>query len=153
MSTAKQNFIGNVTATITLASLANGSGQASTAIDNSSDLAISADIRVKIKTGASSTVATGYVSVYLVRSDDGTNFDDGFGGSNASYTPVNAVLLGTVNAVANATTYTKVFDTAELGLSLPTKYCIGIVNSTGGTLDSTGGNHSITVEKKNFTIA
>ncbi len=149
MATAKQNFIGNVAATITLASLANGSGRASTAIDNSSDLAISADIRVKIKT--SGTSATGYASVYLIRSDDGTNFDDAFAGTDGAYTPINAILLGTIATPATAT-YVKVFDTAELGLSLPLKYCIGIVNSTGNALTATAGDHSVTVEKKNFSI-
>ena len=153
MATVTQTFIANTAATITIASLANAGGRASTAIDNTSAKAISADIRVKIKTNASGTSSTGYVSVYLIRSDDGTNYDDAFGGTDGAYTPVNALFLGNINAVANATTYVKNFDTAEYGLTLPQKYCIGIVNNTAAALDSTAGNHSITVETKGLTIA
>ena len=152
MSTIKQIFNTASTATITLASLANGSGRGSTAIDNSTNLFISADIRVRIRTNAAGTSSTGYVEVYLIRSEDGTNYGDGFGGTDAAYTPVNALLLGTINAVANATTYQKVFDTAELGLTLPAKWCIGIVNRTGAALDSTAGNHSVTYREKYFDI-
>jgi hypothetical protein len=150
MATIRQTFETAGTATITLASLANGSGRASTAIDNTSTLDISSDIRVKITTGGTS--ATGYVSVYLIRSEDGTNYDDAFGGSDAAYTPVNALLLGTINTPATAT-YVKVFDTAELGLTLPAKFAIGIVNSSGNALHATAGNHSVTYRNKYLTVA
>lgn len=153
MASIKTSLAAASDLTITIASLANGSGRASTAVDNSTNLYLSADIRVKIKTNAAGTSATGYVSVYLLRSEDGTDYDDAFAGSDAAYTPVNALLLGTINAVANATTYHKVFDTAELGLTLPAKWAIGIVNSTGAALDSTGGNHEISKREKYFTIA
>jgi hypothetical protein len=149
MADIKTNFNTAGTATITLASLANGSGRASTAIDNSTGKYVSADIRVKITTGGTS--ATGYASVYLIRSEDGTNYDDSFGGSDAAYTPVNALLLGTINTPATAT-YVKTFDTAELGLTLPAKWAIGIVNSTGNTLSATAGNHSVTYREKFFTV-
>lgn len=138
--------------TITLASLANGSGRAGTAIVNTSTLAISADIEVLIKTNAAGTSATGYVSVYLIRSADGTTYDDSFAGTDAAYTPVNAILLGTINAVANATSYVKIFDTAELGLSLPQKWSIGIVNSSGAAFDSTAGNLAVRYAEKGFSV-
>lgn len=147
MASIKQAFNTAGTATITLASLANGSGRASTAIDNTSGLYVSADIRVKV-TGASA----GYVSVYLIRSEDGTNYDDGYLGSDAAYTPVNALLLGTISTPATAT-YVKTFDTAELGLTLPAKWAIGIVNSTGAALNATGSNHSVTYREKYLTVA
>jgi hypothetical protein len=130
-------------ATITIASLANGSGRCSTAIDNTSTAFLSADIGVKVKSAAASTSATGYVSVYLVRSYDGTSYDDAFGGTDAAFTPVNATLLGTVNVVANSTTYYKVFETSELGITLPKKWAIALVNSSGATLDGTGGSHEV----------
>lgn len=150
MATALQSFIANTAATITIASLANGSGRASTAIDNTSTKAISADIRVKVKT--SGTSAAGYVSVYLIRSDDGTNYDDAFAGTDGAYTPINAILLGTIATPATST-YVKVFDTSELGLTLPQKYCVGLVNSSGNALTETAGDHSVTVETKAYTIA
>jgi hypothetical protein len=150
MASIKTGLNTAATATITLASLANGSGRASTAVDNTSGLYISADIRVKVKT--SGTSATGYASVYLIRSEDGTNYDDAFGGSDAAYTPINALLLGTILTPATAT-YVRVFDTAELGLSLPAKWSIGIVNSTGNALTATAGDHSVTIREKYLTVA
>lgn len=150
MASIKTAYQSADTLTITIASLANGSGRASTALVNTSNLDISADVGVKITTGGTS--ATGYVSVYLIRSYDGTSYDDAFAGSDAAYTPVNALLLGTIATPATATYY-KVFDTAELGLTLPQKWAIGIVNSTGNTLSATAGNHEIKVTRKYFTVA
>jgi hypothetical protein len=149
MADIKQALNTAGTATITLASLANGSGRASTAIDNTSGLYISADVRVKVTT--SGTSATGYVSVYLIRSEDGTNYDDAFGGSDAAYTPVNALLLGTIATPATAT-YVKTFDTAELGLTLPAEWAIGIVNRTGNALSATAGDHSVTFREKFLSV-
>ena len=148
MADIKQKLYNAETPTKTLASLANDAGRASTAVDNTTNLAINADIRVKVKTGASGVVATGYVAVYLVRSEDGTNFDDAFGGTDGAYTPVNAVLLGYITANANGTTYVGVFDTAQLGITLPAKYCIGVLNKTGAALSSTEGDHGISVRPK-----
>ena len=153
MADIKQSFNTSATGTLTIASLANGSGRCSTAIDNTSGKYISADIGLKIKTNASGTSATGYVSVYLVRSYDGTSYDDAFAGSDAAFTPVNALLLGTINAVANATTYYRTFDTAELGLSLPKKWAVAIVNSSGAALDSTAGSHEFKYTEKFLTVS
>lgn len=153
MATIKQTYQTSDTLTLTIASLANGSGRCSTALDNTSNLDISADIGLKIKSAAASTSATGYVSVYLVRSYDGTSYDDAFAGTDAAFTPVNALLLGTINVVANATTYYKTFDTAELGLTLPKKWAIAIVNSSGAALDSTTGNHECKATRKYYTVA
>jgi hypothetical protein len=150
MANIKTEFNTAGTATITLASLANGSGRASTAIDNTSGKYISADVRVKVTTSATS--ATGTVSVYLIRSEDGTNYDDAFAGSDGAYTPVNALLLGTILTPATAT-YVKTFDTAELGLTLPAKWAIGIVNSSGNAFTATAGNHSVTYREKYLTVA
>ncbi len=153
MSNIKTSLGTQADLTITLASLANGSGRGSTAVDNTANLYISSDIRVQIKTNAAGTSATGYCSVYLIRSEDGTTYDDSFAGTDGAYTPVNALLLGTINTVANATTYNKVFDTAEMGLTLPAKWCVGVVNSSGAALDSTGGNLEVSIRPKFFTVA
>jgi len=152
MATIKQTYESSDTLTITIASLANSSGRCSTALDNTSNLDITADVGVKVKTNASGTSATGYVSVYLVRSYDGTSYDDAFAGSDAAFTPVNATLLGTLNTVANATTYYKTFDVGELGLTLPQKWAIAIVNSSGAALDSTAGNHEIKTTRKYYSV-
>jgi hypothetical protein len=153
MANVKQAVNTAGTGTITIASLANAGGRASTAIDNTTNLFVSADIGLKIKTNASGTSATGYVSVYLIRSYDGTSYDDAYAGSDAAYTPVNALFLGNISTVANATTYYKVFDTAEYGLTLPRKWAIGIVNNSGAALDSTAGNHELKYTEKYLTVA
>ena len=150
MATIKQIFNTAGTATITLASLTNGSGRASTNIDNSTGLYFSADIRVRVTTGTAT--ATSFVEVFLIRSEDGSSYDDAFGGSDAAYTNVNAILLGTLSTPASTTAYSKVFDTAELGLTLPAKWCIGIVNRTGNTISATAGNHSVTYREKFIDI-
>ena len=152
MATTTQNFGTSAAATITIASLANAGGRASTAIDNSTTKCTSADIFVKIKTAAASTSATGYVDVYLVRSEDGSTYDDAFAGTDGAYTPVNATKIGIISAVANSTTYQAVFNTAMFG-ELPRKFCVGLVNNTGATLSATAGDHAVTVTLKKFDIA
>ena len=151
MAEIKQLLGTSTAATITLASLANAAGRASTAIDNSSNLNYSADVFVKIKTGASGVLATGYVDVYLIRSEDGTNFEDSFAGTDGAYTPTNATKIGIISAVANATTYTAVINTSMFG-ELPREFCIGLYNATGAALDSTGSNHAVTVTGKKHSI-
>lgn len=119
--------------------------------DNSSNLAISADIFVKVKTGASGVSADGYAAIYLVRSHDGTDADDAFAGSDAAITPVNATLLGIMLANANDTTYQKVIDTQQLGITLPAKYAIAVVNKTGAALAASGSG--IDIREKYYTAA
>ena len=152
MATTTQNFGTSAAATITIASLANAGGRASTAIDNSTTKCTSADIFVKIKTAAASTSATGYVDVYLVRSEDGSTYDDAFAGTDGAYTPVNATKIGIISAVANSTTYQAVFNTAMFG-ELPRKFCVGLVNNTGATLSATAGDHAVTVTLKKYDIS
>ncbi len=81
MPSIKQNYQTTDTLTITLAGLANNSGRASTKIDNTTMKAIDAKVYVKIRTGGTIST-TGYVSVWLLSSFDGTNFDDNFGGTD-----------------------------------------------------------------------
>lgn len=153
MADIKSTFGTSADLTITLASLGDASGRASTERDNTTTKALSADIFVKVKTGASGVAATGYVSVYLLRSNDGTTYDDGHGGTDAAWTAKNAILLGSLAATANATTYYATFDTAQLGITLPEFWCVGIVNNSGAALDSTGGNHAVNITEKYLTSA
>jgi len=148
MSEIKQKLGTSTALTITLASLANGAGRCSTAVDNSSVNAISADIYVKIKTAGTLTTPFS-VSVYLVRSEDGTNFDDGFAGSDAAFTPINATLIGIISAPTTGTTYQMILNTEVAG-NLPRKYAIAIVNNTGVSFDGTAGNHSVSITPKTY---
>lgn len=148
MSTIKSLYGSNGQAiTITLASLANNSAQASTAIDNTSNLFVDALVFVSVKSGGSSTSASGSVQVYAYgTADGGTNYTEGATGSNAGITltsPTNLRLIGSLNVVANATTYKAgpFSVAAAFGGVLPDHWGIVILNSSGGTLDSTEGNH------------
>lgn len=131
MATAKASFTNSQSITITLASLANGSTNASNAIDNSTNLFLSANVQVKVRTGSSGAAATGVTNVYLVRSaDGGTTYDDS-----------TRTLLGTLATNANSTTYINTWSTEPLG-QLGTHWKIAVENRSGGTFDSTAGNHS-----------
>lgn len=153
MSSVKLFYESTQTPTKTYASLGNASGRACTALDNHTNLDLDAIVYVKIKTGASSVVATGHIDVYIVKSLDGTVWDDGFGGSDASLTPSASTFLFSFPAVANATTYqgserlSKVFD------RLPYKFSICTVNNSGAALDSTEGNHALIVAPDYLTVA
>lgn len=148
MSTVKALFgTSNQAITVTLASLTNGSARASTAIDNSANLFLDALVQMKIKTGGASTTAVGVVNVYAYgTSDGGTTYPEANGGTDGAVTlvvPTNLRLIGQINCVANATTYTsEPMSVAQaFGGILPQLWGIVVVNNTGGTLDATEGNH------------
>src|SRR5580693_3290435 len=95
--------------TCTITSLADGSARQSTVVDNSTSLYFDALVSVKVKTGASGVAAAGFVEVWAYGTvDGGTTYTDGASGSDAAITPTvppNLRRVGTINAVANATTY------------------------------------------------
>ncbi len=135
----------NQAITCTFTSLASNGQRQSTAIDNTSNTFIDALVFVTVKTNASGTSATGYVNVYAYGSvDGGTNYSDGATGSDGSITltaPPNMRLIGTVNCVANATTYKGgPFAVAlAFGGVLPDHWGIVIENKTSATLDASVG--------------
>ena len=126
--------------TLTTASLAAGSGRCSTAITNSNDQP-AALISIKVTSGGSAPTAGGCYTVYLLR-DLGTIADDGYGGSDAAFTPLNAPILGTIVVTNDASTaFYGVFDTAPHGPLGPT-FGIAIVNNTDQAISSTEGDHA-----------
>jgi len=134
--------------TCTLASLANNGARACTAVDNSTNKFVRAKFFLKVKSGASSTSATGYVDLFAGGSvNGGTTYTENFGGTDAAFTftvPPNIKWIGTCNVVVDATTYYCGPFPVELafGGTLPTNWFIVISNKSGGTLDSTEGNHA-----------
>ena len=136
------------TITITVASLATAGARESTAIDNTTNVFLDALVLVKLKSGAASTAATGYVNVYAYgTADGGSTYSGTATGTDAAITltvPPNSRLIGVMNMVANATTYKAIFSVAQaFGGVLPDHWGIIIENQSGGTLDATGGNHSV----------
>jgi hypothetical protein len=148
MSSIKTAYGSNGQAvTVTLASLTTGSARASTAIDNTSNLFVDALFQLVIKSAGSSTSSTGYVNVYAAgTADGGTTYGNSATGSDAAITltsPPNVRLIGSLNVVANSTTYKSnpMSVAAAFGGVLPDHWVIIIENQSGGTLDSTEGNH------------
>lgn len=136
----------NQTITCTLASLGNTSLRQSTVIDNTTNLFLDALVELKIKTNAAGTSSTGYVAVYAYGTvDGGTDYTGGASGTDGAYSNLkdNLVLIGTISATANATTYIKHFSIASaFGGNMPAKWGIVVENQTGAALDSTEGNHA-----------
>jgi hypothetical protein len=142
VATVTLNVTNTQAVTITLASLGNGSTATSNAIDNSSNKFLSALVRVKVKTNAAGTAATGSCSVFLVRSTDGgTDYDDSTG-----------IFLGALPTIANATTYTRTFSTEQLG-ALGSHWKVAVVNNSGAALDATGGSHEVEFAGVKFDVA
>lgn len=149
MSTIKSLYgTNNQAITCTITSLANNGQRSSAAIDNTSNLFLDALVTVKIKTAAASTSATGYVNVYAYgTTDGGTTYGGGEAnmGTDAGVTltsPPNIVLIGVLNAVANATTYVLNAKSiaAAFGGVLPDHWGIVVENKTAATLDASVGS-------------
>jgi len=126
MVSYSQEYAAAVSAvTVTLTSLANGSGVDSSIIDNSVDLNIDADVEIKTNGQAS---GTGLLEVYLLSSIDNADFTDS----------ANARLIGSVqmnSAVAVKKTL-RLFD-------LPKYYKFRFVNQSGAALSATAGDHAV----------
>lgn len=139
MATVTANITNTNAVTITLNSLANASTATSSAVDNSTNKYVEIVVRVKVKTGASGTSATGYYNVYIVRSTDG----------GTDYSDSTDELIGTIPAIANATTYARAFRAALPG----THFKIAVENRAGGTTDTTAGNHEVEYSGVKFDVA
>ena len=148
MSTQKLVYRANNQAiTITLASLANNGQRSSLAIDNTTNLDLDAMVVLKVKSGASSVSATGYVNIYAYGSADaGSTYPEG-AGTDAGVTltaPPNLKLIGVLNVVANATSYQSEPMSVASAFNgvLPDHWGIVVENKTGAALDATEGNHA-----------
>lgn len=145
----KQKFGTSSTLTISLASLANAGGRESTAVNNSSDLFSDVLVLIKSRSPASGTSSTGYLLIYAYGSiDGGTTYSGNATGSDANITPINMNLIGRVDMVANGTDYKSpvMSIAAAFGGVMPARWGIVVVNNSGGTLDSTSGNHVATYQ-------
>lgn len=134
-----------VTATITLASLPNGSGRVSTLIDLSAAPPPRIKVMVKTKSGASAPTAGATYDAYLVRHNAATSptiSDDSASTTDAAITIVDAQPIGSIPLTANtATTFSKSFIVSDPGSFI----AIALVNSSGQTTDTTGANFVVEV--------
>jgi hypothetical protein len=129
MSNIKPSYGAATALTITLNSLASGGNATSTAIAQSTDLALDVLVEIAVTTG---TVGTNpNVAVYAIPSLDGTNYGD----------VTNAPLIGTISTPSSATPYRKSMPVAvQFGGSLPPSYKIYVVNNTGAALAGSGNS-------------
>lgn len=134
----------NQTITITLASLANAAQRQSTAITNTTFT--DALVQIKLETGAAGVSATGIVNIYAYASSDGgTTYGDTATGTNGAVTltsPPNLKLIGTINTVANATSYDSnpMSVAAIFAGNLPQHWGIVVENKSGAAFNATAGN-------------
>ncbi len=136
----KDKFGSSTAFTITLASLADGSGRQSTIVDNSANRYQDVLIYVRIKTQSGAS-GDSTVAVHLVRDDNNASNhrSDGAGASDAALTVVNAPLVGVVKVRSAGGVQTEYGE--FLIHRVGPKWGIAIVNNTGAALDSTGSNH------------
>lgn len=131
--------------TITLASLATGSARQSTSIDNTSNLFLDALVYLAIPIVAGTPGADKAIYVYAFGSEDGTNYTDNAGASDAAITlraPTNLKYVDTIATPdSGALTYKWVGTIAKaFGGILPPKWGIVILNKTNLSFNATEGN-------------
>jgi hypothetical protein len=134
--------------TITLASLGNSTtaGRESTAIDNSSTLAVDYDVGGIITTGTSPT-ANAVIEVWAYGSYDGTSYTGSATGSDAALTPSAKTLLRLITIIPVTSTSNVAYkwqcgSVANLfGGLMPVKWGLWVLNSSAVALHATGGNH------------
>ena len=150
MPTVSQVRGSDTALTITLASLAASStaGRESTAVDNTSALAVDAELYGQITTGTTPTNNT-QVEVWLYASGDGTNYSGGAAGTDGALTPTTKSVLkmAIIIPVTNTSDVTHEFyigSVANLfGGVLPAKWGVWVLNNSGVALNSTSGNHFV----------
>jgi hypothetical protein len=153
-------------ATITLASLPSDTnllaGRETSAVDNTSTLALNYLASGKITTGTSPT-ASRQIEVWAVGSWDGTNWPDVFDGTESAETITSADIKASVcrllgvmatSSTSNVTYYFGPMSVADaFGGVVPPKFVIFVVHNTGVALNATAGNHQIRLQPVYETVA
>lgn len=134
----------NQSITCTITSLGSGSARESTAVVNTANLFMDVKLQVKVKTNAAGTSATGAVNIFAYgTADDGTTYSGGATGTDGAYTANKdqLIFLGSIPAVANATTYVGLFSLSRaFGYGgIPAKWGIVVDNQSGAALDASVG--------------
>jgi hypothetical protein len=151
--------------TITLASLATDAnlltGRESTAIDNTSLLALDYLVSGKVTAGTSPTAAKS-IEVWAIGSWDGTNWPDVFDGTESAETITSADIKASVcrflAAMATANTSDRSYHFGPVSLAaafggvLPPKIVLFVTHSTAVALNATAGNHQIRLQPVFQTI-
>lgn len=150
MPTLNINYATSTALTITLASLANGSARASTAIDNGTNKYIDAALQLRIKLATGTPSGSAAIVIWFYGSEDGTNYGDNATGSDVAITlttPTNLrgpFTLATPSA--GGLTWNAVIGSVAsyFGGVLPRKWGVVVQNTSGLALDAVEGNHTKT---------
>jgi hypothetical protein len=150
-------YIASSNISITLASLATDAslltGRESPEVDNSTNRAVDCLLSGKITTGTSPT-ASRLIEVHVVGLLDDSTWPSVFDGTDSAETVTAAVKAGVCRLAASIDTtstsdvtyYFGPVSVASLfGGVLPKKFVVFVTHNTGVNLNSTSGNHQITV--------
>lgn len=158
-TTAKPSYGASTSITLTLASLATSSGltvgRESTAVDNTTDLAIDALVGGKIKTGT--TTANTQIEIWLIGSYDGTTYAGGATGSDAGLTPIPKTEFKKLTSIPVPDTTARTYNwgpysvAQAFGGSMPKKWSVFVTQNSGANLDATGGNHEVKYTPVQYT--
>jgi hypothetical protein len=157
-SAVKIAYASSSAVTITVASLATDAnllaGRQGALVDNTANLYLDYLLAGHFKAGTSPT-ASKSIEVHVVALADDTTWPDVFDGTDANKTITttdikNAVCKAAAVMTTDATTgrvyYFGPVSVANLfGGTLPKKFAVFCVHNTGVNLDSTGGNHAVTI--------
>lgn len=152
--------------TITLASLATDAnllaGREATAVDNTTDKYLDYLLGGKITTGTSPTDLK-EIRVYVGALVDDTTYPDVLDGTDSNETLTNSSIRDaalkiaaviTTNSTSNVTYWFGPISVAALfGGVLPKKFVVFVVHNTAVNLNSTGGNHAISITPIYETVA
>jgi hypothetical protein len=142
-------YAAKATITWTGTSLANGSGRESTVIDNTTNRYRDARVRVQTK-GQSG--GTGYVDVYVYTALGDTTYTDAATGSDAAFTAAgrrNSRYLGSIKMNADTSAVQGEFQLSDIFPTMPSKWGLIVINSSGAALSATGGDHVVEYEGVN----
>lgn len=159
MASLKTEYAASSNLTITLASLGTSStwlaGRESNEVDNTTTKYLDYLLAGKVTVGTTPTAST-EIRVYVVGLMDDSTYPDVFDGADSAETVTSAgvgsafLKLAAVMPV-DATTSDRAYyfgpvSVAQLfGGSLPKKFVVFVAHNSGVNLNSTGGNHQVTV--------
>jgi len=135
----REKLDGYVALTISLASLGINLGRSSSLVTNLTGRR-AAKVNLRISPATAPTAGTVYELFMLLTNGTATQGTDLWGEADAAFTPVNALLIGTLVNPGSTTDVEDIFDTAPLGI-LGEDWGIAVRNSTNQIIDATGTNH------------
>lgn len=167
MATQKIGYNADSALTFSTASLASDTsliaGRESTAVDNSSTLAVDYLVSGKITTGTSPTVSS-TIEVWVVSPiEDTPTWPDVFDGTDSNETVTSRNVLFscgrlahviTVDNTSDRTYYVPQLSVASLyGGICPKQFVLFVVHNTGANLNATAGNHAFYAQPILPTVA